>query len=149
MAETLGSLCDKLTVVKLKEYHTEKDNVKMTMLQEQELQLQQEINEFISDALNGLIPLSKLTFKSNKIFKQQNNEICKIKGNIGEIFARLAQINCELWHEQEKVYEFEKVPFEAKDKVVKRLAILNLERTHCIDEIDSTFKNSIAEKNAR
>jgi len=44
------------------------------------------------------------------------------------------------------VYEFEKVPVSEKDRVVKRLAILNLERTKCIDEIDATFAK-LVEKN--
>jgi hypothetical protein len=48
-----------------------------------------------------------------------------------------------LWHEQEKVYEFELVSPENKDKVVKQLAILNLERNKCMDEIDNTFRNYI------
>lgn len=146
MAESLGSLCDKLTIVKLKEYHT-KNKDKIAVLQEQEIQIQQEINEFIFNAMKGAIPINKLAFKSNKIFKLQGNEISDIKGSIGEIFAKLAHANCELWHEQEKVYEFEKVPINEKDKVVKRLAILNLERTKCIDEIDTNLVNFITVKN--
>ena len=145
MAETLGSLCDKLTIIKLKQFHTE-DQPRLCILAEQENQLQKEIDEFMSDALNGLIPINKLTFKANKVFKQQGNEINEIKGSIGEVFAKLAQVNCFLWHEQEKVYDFEKVPSEKKNIVVKQLAILNLERNRCIDEIDSSFAKLIAGK---
>ena len=47
----------------------------------------------------------------------------------------------------EKVYEFEKVPSEEKDKVVKRLALLNLERNSCIDRIDKQFCSLIEQKN--
>ncbi len=139
MAETLGSLCDKLTIVKLKQYHSEDEN-RLQSLHQQEGQLVEEIEEFISDAINGLIPLNKLTFRSNKVYKQQGNEISEIKGSIGTIFAKLADTNCLLWHEQEKVYDFEKVvDVSAKDAVVKQLAILNLQRTKCIDEIDNSF----------
>ena len=106
MAETLGSLCDKLTIVKLKQYHTE-DPVRLSSLNEQQLQLQEEIQDFVSDAINGLIPLNKLTFKANKVFKKEGNETSAISGSIGEVFAKLAEINCDLWHEQEKVYDFE------------------------------------------
>jgi hypothetical protein len=35
MAETLGSLCDKLTIVKLKQYHTE-DSKRLESLGQQE-----------------------------------------------------------------------------------------------------------------
>jgi hypothetical protein len=145
MAETLGTLCDKLTIVKLKQYHSE-DRERLASLQIQQNQLSEEINEFISDAINGLIPVNKLTFKSNKVFKKQGNEIQDIKGTIGVVFGKLAEINCLLWHEQEKVYDFEKVPALEKDKVVKQLAILNLERTKCIDEIDVTFSDLILSK---
>ncbi len=138
MAETLGTLCDKLTIVKLKQYHTE-DKIRLLSLEQQCNQLTDEIEEFISDALSGLIPLKKLTFKSNKVFKQEGNEIKIIRGSIGNIFCTLAEVNCSLWHEQEKVYDFENVPILQKDIVVKQLAILNLERTKCIDEIDNNL----------
>lgn len=139
MAETLGSLCDKLTIVKLKQFHTE-NAIRKESLFVQENQLIAEVDEFITDAFNGLIPLNKLTFKANKVFKQKGNEITNIKGSIGIVFSKLAQVNCDLWHQQEKVYEFEKVAKQDKDKVVKQLAILNLERNKCIDEIDTEFK---------
>lgn len=138
MAETLGTLCDKLTIVKLKQYHTD-DNIKQQSLELQEKQLIVEINDFISDAIIGNIPLNKLSFKSNKVYKEEGNTIQIISGSIGNVFGKLSEINCLLWHEQEKVYEFENVPINKKDSVVKKLAILNLERTKCIDEIDNNL----------
>lgn len=145
MAETLGSLCDKLTIVKLKQYHSE-DETRLASLSVQEKQLAKEIDDFIADAVNGLIPLNQLTFKANKVFKQQGNEVSDVKGSFGEVFAELAKVNCDLWHEQEKVYEFEKVLPAEKDVVVKKLAILNLQRNKCIDSIDTDFMNLIANK---
>jgi hypothetical protein len=145
MAETLGSLCDKITIVKLKQYHTV-DEGRLKSLAEQEQNLQAEIDHFVNDAVHGLIPLDKLTFKANKVFKQEGNQIQEIKGTIGKVFAKLAEVNCLLWHEQEKVYEFETVPADEKDKVVKKLAILNLERNKCMDEIDTSFKAYIENK---
>lgn len=142
MAETLGSLCDKLTIVKLKQFHSI-DEDKLQSLSQQEEQLKFEINSYLEDAFSGQIPCEKLSFSANKVYKQEGNEIKKIiEGSMGNIFAELANVNCELWHEQEKVYEFEKVPINEKDKVVKRLAILNLERNKYIDEIN----NSIIQK---
>ena len=52
-------------------------------------------------------------------------------------------VNCKLWHEQEKVYDFEKVPSAEKDTVVKQLALLNLERNKCIDQIDRQFHHLV------
>ena len=139
MAETLGSLCDKLTIVKLKQFHSE-DPERMKSLATQESQLRQEIDEFVADANLGKIPLERLTFASNKVFKKEGNAVAEVSGNIGELFSRLAEVNCKLWHEQEKVYDFEKVPADEKNKVVKQLALLNLERNKCIDGIDQRFQ---------
>ncbi|OCR01810.1 hypothetical protein BCD67_04760 [Oscillatoriales cyanobacterium USR001] len=139
MAETLGSLCDKLTIIKLKQWHSE-DESRLQSLAIQEKQLQAEINEFISAAVSGEIPKERLTFAANKVYKKEGNYVPDVLGSIGEIFSQLAHVNCNLWHEQEKVYEFEKVEAAEKDKVVKQLALLNLERNKCIDGIDKNFK---------
>ena len=142
MAETLGSLCDKLTVVKLKQFHTEKKD-RLQSLDTQEEQLQSEIDGFVTAAVSGKIPLGQLVFASNKIYQKEGNVVADIQGSIGEVFSRLAEVNCNLWHEQEKVYEFEQVPPEEKNKVVKQLALLNLERNKCIDQIDKQFSDII------
>lgn len=144
MAETLGMLCDKLTIVKLKQYHTEDLN-RLQSLDNQCESLKKEINEFITDAISGNIPVDRLTFDSNKVFKKEGNEVEEIVGNFGDVFYQLADVNCQLWHEQEKVYEFEKVPMEEKDNVVKQLAILNLQRNKCIDAINTMFFKLIKE----
>ncbi len=135
MAETLGSLCDKLTIVKLKQYHTE-DRERLSVLALQEKQLQEEINQFLSAAVAEEIPEERLTFAANKVYKKEGNAVADVVGNIGEVFSELSLVNCTLWHKQEKVYEFEKVPLEEKDNVVKQLALLNLRRNKCIDQID-------------
>jgi len=135
MAETLGTLCDKLTIVKLKQFHSV-DTARLSSLSIQEKQLQQEINEFLLSAATGEIPPERLTFAANKVFKQDGNIVADVVGKIGEVFSQLADVNCRLWHEQEKVYDFEVVPAEKKNLVVKQLALLNLERNKCIDQID-------------
>ena len=145
MAETLGSLCDKLTIVKLKQYHSE-DKTRLQSLEQQEQQLRKEIDVFVSDAVAGNIPVDRLTFSANKVYKKEGNETRNITGSIGEVFAELAKVNCDLWHEQEKVYEFENVASAQKDIVIKQLAVLNLERNKCIDAIDRQFQSVIAEK---
>jgi len=142
MAETLGMLCDKLTIVKLKQYHTT-DDTRLASLDTQAIQLQTEIDEYFADAINGNIPVERLTFAANKVFKKEGNEVKEIVGKIGEVFYQLANVNCTLWHEQEKVYEFEEVPVEQKDIVVKQLALLNLERNKCIDAINAQFSQIV------
>lgn len=145
MAETLGMLCDKLTIVKLKQYHSE-DEARLKSLAIQADQLQTEIDEYISDAVNGRIEVSRMTFAANKVFKKEGNEVAEVSGNFGKIFSQLADVNCRLWHEQEKVYEFKIVPVDEKDKVVDQLAKLNLERNKCIDAINELLVNKIINK---
>ena len=139
-------LCDKLTIVKLKQYHTEDAN-RLDSLNKQAHELQAEIDSYLFDAINGNIPEDKLTFEANKVFKKEGNDIKEVTGNIAEVFYRLADVNCRLWHEQEKVYEFEKVPATKKDLVVKQLSLLNLERNKCIDSINSQLAELIKQKN--
>ena len=145
MAETLGSLCDKLTIVKLKQFHSDSKE-KLISLSEQENQLRFEIDEFISAAIKGNVSIDRLTFAANKVFKQEGNLVADIGGTIGEVFSKLADVNCKLWHEQELVYEFDKVPAAEKDGVVKKLALLNLERNKCIDQIDRHFRMNIEQR---
>ena len=146
MAETLGMLCDKLTIVKLKQYHTEDAN-RLDSLNKQANDLQAEIDSYLFNAINGNIPEDKLTFEANKVFKKEGNDVKEVTGNIAEVFYKLADVNCRLWHEQEKVYEFEKVPANKKDLVVKQLSLLNLERNKCIDSINSQLAELIKQKN--
>ena len=142
MAETLGMLCDKLTIVRLKQYHTT-DTERLASLDKQSVLLKKEIDSYVSDAINGKIPLDMMSFDSNKVYKEEGNKVEDVKGNFGEVMYQLSDVNCQLWHEQEKVYEFEKVPVGEKDKVVKQLAILNLERNKCIDAINSQFSEIV------
>ena len=146
MAETLGMLCDKLTIVKLKQYHTA-DQARLQSLGVQATQIQTEIDEYLSDAINGKINTERMTFAANKVFKKEGNEVNEVTGKIGEVFYQLADVNCRLWHEKEKIYDFENVADTEKNTVVKQLALLNLERNKCIDAINEQFKQIIIEKN--
>lgn len=142
MAETLGTLADKLTTVQLKLWHTD-DPERTRSLAAQQKQLQDEINQFVAAALAGEIPIEHLTFAANKVYKKDDNPVPEFHGTIGEMFAQLAAVNCRLWHVQEKVYEFEQVPMDQKDEVVKQLAIVNLERNQCIDQLDAEFRDAV------
>ena len=142
MAETLGSLVDKLSILKLKQYHSDDYN-RLTSLEKQELQLVGEIDEYITGVFSGEIAIERLSFESNKVYKKEGNAVNEVVGSIGTIASNLAHINCQLWHVQEKVYKFENVPANEKNNVVKQLAVLNLERTKCIDEIDQKLVTTL------
>ena len=148
MAETLGTLCDKLTTVKLKRWHTD-DPDRLKSLAVQEQQLHEEIDEFVSAAIAGNIPAERLTFAANKVYKKDGNVVPELRGSFGETFAQLADTVCKLWHVQEKVYEFEAIPMDQKDGVIKELAIVNLERNQCIDRLDEQFRQAVEEIRAK
>jgi hypothetical protein len=59
-----------LTIIKLKQWHSE-DEIRLNSLAIQEKQLQNEINEFVNAAISGKISREKLTFASNKVYKQE------------------------------------------------------------------------------
>ena len=142
--DTLGSLFDKLTIVKLKQWHT--DNVDtLRSLTNQEAQLITEIDSLFNLSITGNISLEQLVFSSNKLYVKGKVEESFQEYGLGLLISKLAETNCKLWHCQEKVYEFERVPVEEKDSVVKELAVLNLERNKCIDEIDKKFCFQISE----
>jgi hypothetical protein len=145
MAETLGMLCDKLTIVKLKQYHSD-DAQRLESLAKQATQLQEEIDDFVASAFAGVIPVDKLTFAANKVFKKEGNEVAEVSGAIGHLFYQLADVNCRLWHEVEKGYDIENIPVAEKDGLIKQLAVLNLERNKCIDAIDLKFVELIQSK---
>lgn len=138
MAETLGSLCDKLTILVLKAWHSQ-DETQLKNIELQQRLLRQEIDDYLQAALNKTIPLECISLPANKVYKKEGNPIREFHGKIGDLMAQLAEVNCKLWHQQEKVYEFEKVLPEHKDSVIKQLAILNLERNQCIDAINAQF----------
>jgi hypothetical protein len=144
MAETLGSLIDKITIVKLKQWHSD-DNKKLESLSHQEQELIKEIDLFVEDSISGNIPLNKLVFESNKVYKKDNIKINLIDSlNIGQLTSDLAETNCKLWHEQEKVYDFENISIDQKDEVINKIATLNLERNQYIDKIDKSFQGRIS-----
>ncbi len=145
MAETLGSLCDKLTIVKLKQWHAE-DAQRLESLAGQQRQLQEEIDAFVANAFAGAIPLDRLTFAANKVYRAEGNAVPDVSGSIGAVFAHLAEVNCELWHEVDKGYEIEKVPAGEQAGIIKQLAVLNLERTRCIDQIDRELRQAVEQR---
>lgn len=140
MAETLGSLCDKLTIVKLKIYHTKnEDKERKEKLSKQDMQLRKEINDYFADAISGKVPHEYLTCETLKIhtgISVADNPVF----NIGSSVASLADANCDIWHLQEKLYNFENVPAGMKNIVVRKIAISNIKRTKCIDDINQQFK---------
>ena len=142
MAETLGSLCDKLIVIKLKQLHSQ-DQEKLNNLTFQENLIKKEINEYVQCAVAGLIPIEQLSLPANKVYQKAGDWQNQFYADIGELFSALSLANCNLWHIQEKAYEFDKVPPEQKDALIEQQSIVNLERNKFMDEINAKFYSLI------
>ena len=148
MAETLGSLCDKLTIVRLKQWHST-DRRRLASLAQQLRSIETELDAFVSAAAAGKVPLAQLKFDANKVYRKAEHALGEITGGLGGTVSQLAEVNCALWHQQEKIYDFAKVPARAKNATIKRLALLNLERNRCIEKIDDLFRARIAAIHAK
>jgi len=142
MAETLGSLCDKLTIVRLKQWHSTAPD-RLDSLARQLAALEAEIDDFVSSAMARKIPVSQLKFDANKVYRKADHEPGEFAGSLGSIVSKLAEVNCALWHQQEKIYDFARIPALKKNGTIKRLAVLNLERNRCIETIDELFRDKI------
>lgn len=135
MAETVGSLVDKLTIVKLKQWHCDTVS-KQESLALQESALVAELDSLIGEAVSKSVHVNALKFSANKVYKKEGNSLRTFGGGFAASVSNLAKVNCELWHEQEKVYDFEAVPLAEKNLVVSNIATLNLERNKLIEQID-------------
>ena len=138
MAETVGSLVDKITIVKLKQWHCD-GSAKEASLKAQETDLIAEMDTLVLRAVSNNIEVKNLKFNANKVYKKEGSDVRLFEGGFANSVSNLASVNCELWHEQEKIYDFKMIPVEEKDKVVNSIAILNLERNKLIERIDHEF----------
>jgi len=134
--ETLGSLIDKLIVVKLKQDHTPAEQIiRIGNLGVQEMELLYEISDYFSDAVHGIIPIGKISVKPCKVHTGTPMPDVDFT-NMGILIAILAQANCEIWHCQEKLYNFKGLSPEEKELVVEMITKENLKRSRCIEGID-------------
>jgi hypothetical protein len=133
--ETLGSLVDKLTIIKLKQFHTPFDNTKrFESLDAQEKGLIEEIDEYVAYQSGAVIPANKVCELKVKVF-----------GTLGGLISNLALTNCKVWHLQEKIYDFANVPEADREGVIRDIAKLNITRTTLIEEIDKEYVMSRGE----
>jgi hypothetical protein len=153
MAETLGSLVDKLTIKCLREYHINEMKAdkkakfskkaldeKLKILRKQKKENQDEIDRYVVHAITFGISL-----KDEKL-KLYNNP--NIIGKIGEIngisdaIERLGQKNIQLWHLEDEARR-EDVSLSYIGKIKRKIDVTNQHRNDCIDCIDELFAKYI------
>jgi len=155
MAETLGSLIDKLAINNLREYHLRKMDKgknkkfssqeikeKLNILQKQKRRLIQEIEGFIVSAIKGKVLLRdeklKLYNPAETIGRIPSVE------NLGKAISYLAKKNAELWHLEDEARR-SNIPLSYIGKTKKKINLANQQRNDFIDKIDALFEKMIKE----
>ena len=157
MAETLGSLIDKLTIKSLRELYI-KDMIKakkkkfsrknlgskLKILKNQKYSLLREIEQFVDLALQRKVILKDEKLKLyNK--PQMIDKIGKIN-NLNKAIDALAKKNLELWCLEDEARR-EDVSLEYVGKIKKKIDFANQQRNDLIDKIDGLFENKIKKYN--
>jgi len=149
MAETLGSLVDKLTIKNIREFYlrrmlfdkkrkfSEKEmKDKLAILSAQKKCLKDEINSFMVTAY-----VSKSVLKEEKLklynAREDMGRIPKTK-RIGEAISLLAQKNLELWNLEDEARRRD-VDLSHVGSTKRKIDLANQQRNDLIDKIDELF----------
>jgi hypothetical protein len=155
MAETLGSLIDKLTIKDLREYHMremlerqdpkftkEELTEKLELLAGQKKQMQAEIDEFVVRAMRGEIPVrdDKLKIYNKRDHMGKTGDVTGIAAAI----EGLIQANTALWHLEDEARR-EDVELAYIGEVKRKIDVTNQRRNDFIDLIDQLFEKKVNE----
>jgi len=153
MAETLGSLVDKLTIKDIREFHLrqmleggdkkfskEELEGKLAILNSQKQDLAKEIDEFLVLALEGK---ARLKDEKLKIYNPLK-DVGRIaqSDSLGEAISGLAQKNLELWHLEDEARRND-LGLEYVGQIKRKIDLTNQQRNDYIDKIDELFEKKI------
>lgn len=153
MAETLGSLIDKLTIKELREYHLKamlksrvksfpvpdlKKKLRLTQLQKKDLI--EEINDFIVAVVKGKV---KMSDEKLKIYNapQHFGRIPELNSP-GQAISYLAQKNLELWGLEDEARRKD-VSNAYIGKIKSKINLANQQRNDLIDALDKLLEKCI------
>jgi hypothetical protein len=150
MAETLGSLVDKLTIKSIREFYLDKEikskkskftnaqlKAKMSLLKKQKALQLKEIEDFIQMALEGKAILREEKIKLYNPVKHMDN-IGKNQ-KLSQAIEGLSKKNIELWHLEDEARRTD-VSLEYIGKIKKKIDPTNQQRNDFIDKIDELFE---------
>lgn len=154
MAETLGSLVDKLTIKDIREFHirqmaessdakfskAELDE-KLKVLAGQKKDLVDEIDIFVRAAIAGGVRLKDEKLKLYNA-RADMGRIPDVS-SIGAAVSGLAQKNLELWHLEDEARRTD-VSLDTIGGVKKKIDLVNQQRNDYIDKIDELFEKTIS-----
>ena len=144
MAETLGSLVDKLSIKNLRIWHLdealeknhesgdEELKAKRDLADKQRQRLVNEINAFIVSALKG-----EVCIRDEKIKMYSNTNVSSSANinKLGEAVSELAFRNIKLWHCEDEVRRTDLADSEIV-KIKRRIDTTNQERNDLMDKVD-------------
>lgn len=133
MAETLGSLIDKLAIKNIRLQYLKNRRKKKIVAQQCE-DLIAEIDGFVKAALRG-----KVKLKEEKL-KLYNPPLKKVKTNsLAKLLDNLVRRNLQLWQLEDKVREKNTTLAEI-GRIKKKIDIANQQRNDLIDGIDQLLE---------
>jgi len=142
LAETLGSLVDKLTIknIRLQNLRKErrKSKKKIDIVESQRKDLIDEVNQFLARALRGKV---KLREEKVKLYRQRKAEE-KITGGLGDLVDRLCQRNLQLWYLEDEARRSD-VSDAYIGRIKRNIDIANQSRNDLIDRIDELLEKKI------
>ena len=140
MAETLGSLVDKLTIkdIRLNNLRKKGSKKKIDIVQSQRKELIEEMNQFLARALKRKV---KLKDEKVKLYKQPKVEE-KILATMGALVDRLCQKNMQLWHLEDEARRSD-VNDAYIGRIKRKIDITNLSRNDLIDRIDELLERKV------
>ena len=153
MAETLGSLIDKLSIKNLRYWHLDEDSQardssdpqkqelmdKMDLVNRQRKELLEEIDVFLNSALAGEV---RIRDEKVKLYKNLNVTSAENVNHLGEAVSKLAMSNIKLWHLEDEVRR-EDLPDTDIVKTKRKIDTNNQERNNFMDKVDEILENFV------
>ena len=151
MAETLGSLVDKLSIKNLRLWHldealeesggsgdkTRELQAKRELVLKQSQELMEEINAYFAAALAG-----KVKIRDEKVKLYDNKNVAPSDGikELGLAVSELSMRNIRCWHLEDEVRR-EDLPDVEIVKLKRKIDATNQERNDLMDKVDQILSN--------
>ena len=156
MAETLGSLIDKLSIKSLRYWHldesiqkedisdtkTKELKAKLDLVDSQRQELRDEIDAFLVAALAGDV---KICDEKVKLYYNTNVSSFDNVNKLGEAVSELAVRNNRMWHLEDEVRR-EDLPDSEIVQLKRRIDQTNQERCDLVDKVDDILKKATNQK---
>lgn len=157
MAETLGSLIDKLSIKNLRYWHldesiakenssspqTQELKIKLKLVDSQRKDLLNEIDTFLAAALTGDV---KVCDEKVKLYRNTNVSSLENINKLGEAVSELAMSNTRIWHLEDEVRREDLLDSEVV-KLKRNIDQNNQERCNLVDKVDEILQQATNQKN--